>query len=295
MDYCKPYSHLDDDECTGIFLDPTLCTDEDGDTPLHWALNGYMSCRRINELTRYSLDALMVVNQKKERPFDQFVTNFDDTDWTIYGVSGREVWENIISYLRVIRDNHHRIYIDGKSEGICDVEHNNGCKLSEEWLPLHFIAGFSYDLPPIFTDLALHNCGNDLQKFDSNGMIPLHLACGRQSACSVEQQQQQNESCNESVAMKILKRNPCGALQGTKTTKRLAIHLAIETQKSPSLITALVKTHPRSISIPDPVTKLWPCVLAIVDNDESISVSYALLRANPSILQLAKKSNKKVI
>ncbi|KAL3904910.1 MAG: hypothetical protein SGILL_009889, partial [Bacillariaceae sp.] len=50
MDFCKPTSLRHDDDDTTI--DPTLCCDTDGDTPLHWALEGYMSPRRIKEITR---------------------------------------------------------------------------------------------------------------------------------------------------------------------------------------------------------------------------------------------------
>ena len=284
MDYCKPTSHFNEDR-TSVLVDPTLCTDEDGETPLHWALDGYMSSRRIKELTRYSLDAIMVNNHKKKTPFDQFVTNFVDTDWTIHDVCGREVWENIQSYLRVIRDNYRDIQHThhGKRQGKFDPD---------IWMPLHFIAGSPYDFPPIFTDLALNYCKADLQKFDFNGMLPLHLACGRKIVSSIHHQQhqlQQNKSCKDAVSMKILKKFPRGSLKLVKKTKRLALHLAVEMKMPMSLIAALIKTNPKSLNIPDPVTKLWPYVLASVDNDKSLSVSYALLRADPSVLQLAKR------
>ncbi|MGK3742866.1 MAG: ankyrin repeat protein, partial [Bacillariaceae sp.] len=287
MDYCKPTSHFNEDR-TSVLVDPTLCTDDDGETPLHWALDGYMSSRRIKELTKYSLDAIMIRNHKEKTPFDQFVTNFVDTDWTIHDVCGREVWENIKSYLRVIRDNYRDIHhtTHGKRQGSFD---------SDFWMPLHFIAGSPYDFPPSFTDLALNYCKADLQKFDSNGMLPLHLACGRKSLFSAhhhhqqqQQQPQQNKSFNDTVSMKILKKFPRGSLKAVKKTKRLALHLAVETKMPMSLIAALIKTNPKSLNTPDPVTKLWPYVLAIVDNDKSLSVSYALLRADPSVLQLAK-------
>jgi hypothetical protein len=103
-----------------------------------------------------------------------------------------------------------------------------------------------------------------------------------------QQQPQQNKSFNDTVSMKILKKFPRGSLKAVKKTKRLALHLAVETKMPMSLIAALIKTNPKSLNTPDPVTKLWPYVLAIVDNDKSLSVSYALLRADPSVLQLAK-------
>eukprot|EP00539_Tryblionella_compressa_P006956 CAMPEP_0178767400 /NCGR_PEP_ID=MMETSP0744-20121128/19621_1 /TAXON_ID=913974 /ORGANISM="Nitzschia punctata, Strain CCMP561" /LENGTH=199 /DNA_ID=CAMNT_0020423273 /DNA_START=15 /DNA_END=610 /DNA_ORIENTATION=- len=165
MDFCKP-------SCTedGIILDPTLCTDSDGDTPLHWALDGYMSPRRIKELTRHSKDAMIVLNDAGKRPFDHFAANFIDSDWKIHDVCGREVWENIQSYLRVICHERH----DEK-----EAQQEDG--KPAEWLPLHLIAGSPYDFPPIFIDIALHFCKEDLSKTNADGYLPLHLACQRQS------------------------------------------------------------------------------------------------------------------
>jgi hypothetical protein len=95
------------------------------------------------------------------------------------------------------------------------------------------------------------------------------------------------------VAHKILAKYPQAAYKGVTTTKRLGLHLAVATQKPMSLITALIKAYPRSLNSPDPVTRLWPFVLAGVENDISVGVSFTLLRADPSILYLAMKEDKK--
>jgi hypothetical protein len=310
MEYCKPRaSGNDNGEGPGDWIDPTLCTDDDGETPLHWALAGYVSSRRIKELTRYSVDAIMVQNEKGETPFDQFTTNFVDTDWTDHDVCGHEVWENIEQYLRVISENQSNI------EGKNTTEHDNnvdefGCADSE-WLPVHFLAGSVYDFPPIFADLALKYCRDDLKKVNANGMLPLHLACGRKCACiskhsdgkrdnetTILATKQVRNSTTGSLAMKILKMFQRGSLTPT-SNKRLALHLAVETEKPLSLIAALIRTYPRSLNIVDPVTKLWPYVLAGVsrdsqekNNSESLSVSFALLRADPSILHLVLKNQR---
>jgi hypothetical protein len=274
MDYCKPcYARGD----SGLFLDPTLCMDDDGDTPLHWAMDGYMSPRRIKELIRHSKDAMNVKNHAGSFPFDQFAANFIDSDWKIHDVCGREVWENIQAYLRVVCDD--QLSTDVRNEGPGRSSSSNE-KNPPAWLPLHLIAGSTCEFPPIFTDIALHYCKEDLSKADASGMLPLHLACQRVSV-------DKNYPCNGALAQKILAEYPQAAYKAVTTTKRLAIHLAVDSQKPMSLITALIKSYPRSLNIPDPVTKLWPFVLAAVANEVSVQVSFTLLRADPSILQLA--------
>jgi Ankyrin repeat len=274
MDYCKPcYA-----QAVGgveLLLDPTLCTDSDGDTPLHWALEGYMSPRRIRELLRHSKDAMAVRNHAGQLPFDQFAANFIDDDWKVHEVCGREVWENIDAYLRVVCDD--------DVPGFVDDGDDTGSPFGEEkkapaWLPLHVIAGFESEFPPIFTDIALHYCKDDLSKVDAAGRLPLHLACQRKEV---------DANCAGSLAQRILAEYPQAAYRAVTSTNRLPIHLAVASQKLMSLVTALIKTYPRSLNIPDPLTGLWLYVLAGVDNVESVEMSFILLRADPSILQLA--------
>jgi hypothetical protein len=329
MEYCKPCaSGNENGQRRSRWIDPTLCTDDDGETPLHWALAGYVSSRRIKELTRHSVDAIMVQNEKGERPFDQFTTNFVDSDWTDHDVCGNEVWENIQEYLKVIHENqinhqyrsapddHHQQRMSGcdNDDGDNSNQEENGDSVGcndSEWLPLHFLSGCVYDFPPIFTDLAMKYCSDELRKADANGMLPLHLACGRQSAGisnnlgsksnneTTTSTKKVRNTTTDSVAMRILKKCQRASLIQVASTKRLALHLALETQKPLSLITALIRTNPRSLNIPDPVTKLWPYVLAGVrhsydenSNNVSLSVSFALLRADPSVLHLVQKNER---
>jgi hypothetical protein len=274
MDFCKPTCPSKDNNAT---IDPSLCCDTDGDTPLHWALEGYMSPRRIKELIRYSRGAVVVQNNSGKRPFDKFAENFVDPDWKVHDVVGREVWENIQAYLRVLFDGH-------SSQLTSMSDQNDDKKL--EWLPLHLLASSPYPLPVVFVDIAIHYCEEDLSKVNERGMLPLHLACQRRNI-------DPDFRCDGILAHKILSAHPQAAYKGVTTNKRLALHLAVSTQKPMSLITALIKSYPRSLNSPDPLTRLWPFVLAGVDNDISMGVSFTLLRADPSILQLAMKDDKK--
>jgi hypothetical protein len=271
MDFCQPVLINDLDCC--VRIDPTVCCDSDGDTPLHWALDGYISPRRIRELTRHSKDAIIILNNAGKRPFDQFAANFIDPDWKVHEVCGREVWDNIQAYLRVIFEKpSHESNPTSKDKG----------EKAPEWLPLHLLAGSPFDFPLVFMDIALHFCHDDLSKVNASGMLPLHLACRR---CT----RNPDIPCDGSLAHKILAKYPPAAYKVVTTTKRLGLHLAVATQKPMSLITALIKAYPRSLNSPDPVTRLWPFVLAGVNNDVSVEVSFTLLRADPSILHLAMK------
>jgi ankyrin repeat protein len=250
------YSEVQHDQET---LDPTMCTDMDGDTPLHWALDGYMSPRRVKELVRYHKKAMWITNAVGRRPMDQFVENFVDADWYLHDMCGREVWENIQGYLRVMRE-------DEESK-------------EEEWLPVHVMAGSSIDFPSVFLDIALYYTKDDLSKPNAQGLLPLHLACGRKS-------QSPDGSGVGTVAAKILQLYPQAAYKTAADTKRLPIHIAIDSKKPLPVIASLLKMYPNSLNIPDPITGLWPFLLAGVGDDDDINLSYGLLRADPSIVQV---------
>jgi ankyrin repeat protein len=261
MDYCKPSF----DQLSGIMTDPTLCTDIDGETPLHWALDGYMSPRRIELLVRHSKDAVRIQNMAGRRPFDQFVGNFVDSDWQLHELCGREMWGNIQEYLKVLMKKK-------ESE-------------EEEWLPIHMLAGSSIDFPSVFSDIALHYNKEDLSKPNSKGLLPLHLACARESM-------NPETPCDGTLATKILVLYPQAAYKTAAINKRerLAIHMAVESRKPLPLIAALLKAYPNSLNKQDPITRLWPFLLASANNEDNVETSYCLLRADPSIIQIAIQS-----
>jgi ankyrin repeat protein len=254
MDHAKPSGE------EGAVTDVALCRDHDGDTPLHWALDGYMSARRIKQLIRYNKDALYVKNAAGKLPFDQFVGNFVDNNWDQHELCGREAWDNIQSYLKVVVDQ-------------------EDCK-PEEWFPVHVLAGSPINFPGVFMDIALYFNKEDPSKPDLKGHLPLHSACARTSS--------EGENPDyEKMAIKVLRVYPQAAYKPSGDTKRLAIHIAIENKKPLPLIAALVKAYPNSLNIKDPRTGLWPFLLAGSCYGEHIDISYGLLRADPSIIQIA--------
>ncbi len=253
MDYCTPSP--DDPANT----DPTLSVDIDGDTPLHWALDGYMSPRRIKQLLRHSQAALRVKNSTGKLPFDQFVGNFVDNGWREYEITGKEAWDNIQAYLKILE--------------------KGGSDAGSNWLPVHMLAASNIDFPDVFYDIALHYHKEDVSKLNSDGMLPLHLACGRRSSNGF--------SCGDVMAFKLLTEYPQAAYKAATKTKRLPIHVAVEARKPLKLIASLLKAYPNSLNVKDPKTGLWPFLLSAVGNEESVDTSYSLLRADPSIVQLA--------
>ena len=260
MHYCKPSF----DESSGVYMDPTICTDVDGETPLHWALDGYISPRRIEQLIRHSKVALRVKNSAGRRPFDQFVSNFVDSDWKLHEVCARELWGSVQAYLKLVR--------------------NEEEKKEEEWLPVHMLGGSSLDFPSVFSEIALHYNKEDLSKPNSKGLLPLHLACARGSSNTVT-------PCDDTLASKMLDLYPQAVYKPSDNAeKRLPIHMAVNSRKPLPLIAELLRAYPNSLNVPDPTTGLWPFLLAGAVNGNSLETSYALLRAEPSIVQIAIKT-----
>ena len=252
------------DNSMAAVTDVTLCVDGDGDTPLHWALDGYVSSRRVKQLLRFSKEAIQVKNAAGKSPFDLFVANFVDTDWAEHDLCGREVWENIQGYLKVVFD----IQEDAPAE---------------EWFPVHLLASSPYDFPPVFMDMAIKFNKEDLLKPNSTGHLPLHLACARKT----KTEEETAADIGESAATKILLAYPQAAIKPILNTKRLALHIAIENQKPLPLIAALLKIYPSTLNAPDPNTGLWPFLLAGSRSADEVDISYSLLRADPSIIQVA--------
>lgn len=249
MDYCEATPEID----------PTVCQDTDGETPLHWAMEGYMSARRISELLRHSTQALWVRNNSGDNPFDRFVTNFVEYNWKEHEVVAQEAWQVMQAYLKAAI---------GWREDVDTI-----------WFPLHAVASTNFILPTILYDMALHFHQEDLSKADQNGWLPLHRACARKFEETPEE--------NSKLAVGLLKVYPQAAYRPTFDTQQLPLHIAIESSNSWELISALLAVYPSSLNMSDPSTGLWPFLGAGSHDFESVQTSYNLLRADPSILCVA--------
>jgi hypothetical protein len=73
--------------------------------------------------------------------------------------------------------------------------------------------------------------------------------------------------------------NPDGLTTPVFGTGRLPIHLAIDAQSAS--IKDIVAKKPATASIPDPVTRLYPFMMAAVGDSFSVNIIYDLLRLNP--------------
>ena len=255
MEYCKPVSN------DVANTDPTLCIDLHGDTPLHWALEGYMSPRRVEVLLCHSKASLSVRNATGKVPLDQFVGNFLDAEWKQHDVTAKETWSSIQAYLRIFDDR--------------NDENNN-----EDWMPLHMLASSPIDFPAIIYDMAIYYCRDDTRKLDSQGRLPLHLACARTNKVAME-------PSNNIFAHKLVAEHPRATYTATTRCRRLPIHFAVEARQTIKLIAALLKAYPNSLNVKDPKTGLWPFLLAACHDERTVDTSYSLLRADPSIVQLA--------
>lgn len=249
MNYCEPSF---DGEHT---IDPTTCVDIEGETPLHWALDGYMSPRRIKQLLRNSSAALHIRNLNGKAPFDLFTENFVDANWKEHEIPASETWRNIKDYLRTVDE----------------------VKDESEWRALHMLAASDVDFPRVIYEMALHFDGNDASLFNDNGMLPLHLLCSNKSY----------EASKDIIGPLLIQKYPQAAHKREKRRNRLPLHIAVESKMPLQFVALLLKAYPNSLNIEDPATGLWPYLLAAVENCETVDMSYSMLRADPSIIQIA--------
>jgi hypothetical protein len=187
--------------------------------------------------------------------------NFVDAEWKEHEITANEAWGSIQAYLKVLEDPQDS-----------DVKY--------EWSPLHMLAASPIVFPPVFYDIAIYYCREDMSKVDAEGRLSLHLACAQTSKADA--------GPDDSIfAHKLVIEYPQAAYKAATKSKRLPIHFAVEARKPLKLIAALLKAYPNSLNVKDPITRLWPFLLAASHSEDNVDTSYSLLRADPSILQLA--------
>eukprot|EP00934_Nitzschia_sp_Nitz4_P008976 Nitzschia sp. Nitz4//scaffold29_size155292//30663//33935//NITZ4_002642-RA/size155292-augustus-gene-0.220-mRNA-1//-1//CDS//3329546400//8966//frame0 len=255
MKYCKPMSDG---------WDATLLKDDDSDNPLHWAFERGLSPRRIQELLRYSHASLSQPNASNCLPFDLFYGSvhleelWEDMDVADPGLPVQEMedelrhlfWRRLEAYLRVLPAHHEAP--------------------SESMLPIHRVGASLVRMAPMVIDLALSLHSGDLLSPDSTGRLPLHWAL---------------ETSDTVVASCFLEKEPKSAAVADNNG-RLPLHTALA-QGGVALynvVHRLLRENPKSLYIEDPVTGLWPWLLAAVSSNVPLDVCFSLLREDPAMV-----------
>lgn len=240
--------------------DARLIADEEGDLPLHWAFAAAISPRRLRVLLDGCRESLFHINDKGALPMYEFVTehcdhwDFQDDD------EKRDLWNRMQGMLKAV-------------SGFQDDDGGT-------WSPLHAIASAVHFIPNVFWSIATEFCENGT--YNSDGLLPLHVAV---STPPVEYQGS-TESCSNpgTNLMKSILFNNLELIRQPTSQGRLALHLAAESQQPEWVVDTLRNAFPDALLEFDPVTGLSPYMLAAVEENNDLTTTYELLRADPSML-----------
>lgn len=255
LQYCRPSS----DHGTET-VDARLIADDDGDLPLHWAFSGAVSPRRLRALLNGCQESLLYRNDEGCLPMYQFVTEHCD----MYDFQGDDDKRNLWNEMQ------------GMLKAVTDTQDDD-----DTWSPLHAIASGVHFIPKLFWSIATEFCENGT--YNSDGMLPLHVAV---STTPVEYRGVTDPSSDNPGRhlMKEILLSDLELVRRPTSQGRLALHLASESQQPEWVIHTLRKAFPDALLTFDPVTGLPPSMLAAVEENNSLTTVYELLRIDPSIL-----------
>lgn len=262
----------DDVETTQTCLEQALMLrDEDGDTSLHWACSAQTPVRIVKLFIEYGgFGALNCANNMGECPMDMFARECRE-EADLYPHRLPQIWTRCKEYISAIDgDNyiHHQQNKQGKTI------------LS---LPIHAMAATTRYVCPLFIlDLALEFQKEQLVQYDSQGMLPLHIALSNGKPlrwkhdygfCSSE----------DYFIMKILEANP-DALKMPSRDGRSPLHHAAKSRNCIAVINRILSDCPSSIYLKDPVTGLCPSLLAATGQNNTLESVYKLIRTDPAVI-----------
>lgn len=157
---------------------------------------------------------------------------------------------------------------------------------NKKWRVLHAAAGC--DCPPELLRLVLKLCRVQLFIKDEDNKLPLHIA-----ASAPLYVKQPFESQSEPVITKLASAFPDGVLE-VDNDGRLALHIALEHRKTwEDGINHLVSLHPQTARVCDPKTRLYPFMLAAIEEQSHDKTSPRLNKEEAT--RIAKASFKSII
>ena len=261
--------------------------DDDGENPMHWALDCPVSPGHFRKLLSHGGKApLWRTNIYGEFPMDLYAKSCEEDLHVADDESdiNEHNYRTFEQYLSVV-DEFCQV---GAGRGlVCETSHD----YKKEMLPLHVMASsVGFPCPPSLFELALRYKTSDLTRHDNTpqGLLPIHLAL---SAPRLQDNNfgKEDTNCNlkhasfnnETLVFKILEHHSAGARFSSREG-RLALHYAAESGLSLLVIEKLLTLFPEALSKADPVTGLMPCLLAAVQDNNSLDVVFLLIRTCPS-------------
>ena len=297
---------------------PLLIKDIDGETPLHYACKGGLECMEILlgfHWTDSYQDSLIAINMEDTSgalPIDHAISSClsDTISEDKIPPEIEEKWPED-ERLRL----EYNIFPD-----LVDYVHDHGldCPFSQALLsefqllwaaikiilvtthkvlqmkqstksPPHMVSSINIIPASVLKMTYLFTAGDDLT-FDGSGLLPIHIAASSPKFPSSYRKEGlsplwQSELEPRSMIEYMLERDPTVATLVT-SSGQLPLHLAISAgQSMEKEIFPLIHASPLSVSIRDPLTSLYPYLLAATTNTgETLYTIYSLLILDPSIL-----------
>lgn len=156
-------------------------------------------------------------------------------------------------------------------------------------LPLHIVA--RCPSPPGLFPFMTNIFRDEMKEKDEHGRLPLAVACCHPVANRASDAQTKIEMLSRVYPLAIFDRDMQGRLP-----LFLALDSGVEWEEG---VNALVEKHPRSIAMRDPVTGLFPFMLAAAsssrtneqDETKSLSTIFQLLQKDPTVLRRDQERN----
>ena len=308
---------LNDEKLPAKTINPFLITDHDEETPLHYAPHGGPELLRLllefnwNDSFSDSSKAVIMKDASGALPLHHAISA------CMTEIETENMIPSIIQ--ERLHGNEYILFAE-----IVDYVNENGldCSFGQELLglfeslwevlvvilsamcevmdiktnlssPVHGLTCMPFIPASILKMVHLFDTVENLS-YDENGQLPIHVAASAPQNQSLSLSVDlaplwQSELEPRSIIEYLLERDPTVATRVVLSTGQLPLHLAIKSGKNMYKdIFSLIRVAPHSISERDPVTMLYPSLLAAAKiqsrNVENLDLIYRLLILDPSIL-----------